>query len=285
MDIILLPIFLFILGTIIGSFLNVVILRYEPGRPFMGAQLFGHSHCPKCGRALQWYELIPVVSYLIQLGRCRGCGKPISFQYPTVEILGGIIVASFPFFGLATLPSVLWISAILILLTVSFIDLRHLVIPDGANILLLIIGVALTVIDYLGISGSFSVIKGSFLGGYAYIFSFTENVLIAHIAAAILLGAIFSLIIILTKGKAMGWGDAKLAAIIGLMLGWPDAILALMIAFIVGAAAGISLMATGVKKMKDALPFGPFISVGVVTVIFFGYEIMSAYFKFLNLLA
>ena len=81
----------------------------------------------------------------------------------------------------------------------------------------------------------------------------------------------------------MGWGDAKLAAAVGLMLGWPDAILAIMMAFIIGAMAGVSLMVMRMKKMKDALPFGPFISIGVAMAVYFGYEIMVAYFRFLNL--
>lgn len=280
---ILFPIFLFIFGTIIGSFLNVVILRYEPGKAFLGKQLLGHSHCPRCGRALRWYELLPVFSYVIQLGKCRGCGKSISFQYPIIEIMSGFIMMSAPFMGLSMWLTVLWIAALFILLAASVIDFRHYVIPDGATITLAAIGVAMTVLEHLGLTGQIAVVQGSFLGGYAYIFSFTQNVIIGHIAAAVALGSAFSLIILLSRGKSMGWGDAKLAAAVGLMLGWPDAILAIMIAFMIGAVAGISMMVLRMKKLKDALPFGPFIAVGVLMVVYFGYEIMVAYFRFLNL--
>jgi leader peptidase (prepilin peptidase)/N-methyltransferase len=141
----------------------------------------------------------------------------------------------------------------------------------------------MTVLEHLGLTGQIAVVQGSFLGGYAYIFSFTQNVIIGHIAAAVALGSAFSLIILLSRGKSMGWGDAKLAAAVGLMLGWPDAILAIMIAFMIGAVAGVSMMALRMKKLKDALPFGPFIAVGVLMVVYFGYEIMVAYFRFLNL--
>lgn len=275
--------FLFVFGTIIGSFLNVVILRYEPGKAFLGKQLLGHSHCPKCGKALMWYELMPILSFLFQLGKCRGCGQKISFQYPIVEILGGIIMLSAPFLGFTWILSSLWAIALFILLAASVIDLRHYVIPDGATIALVVIGAAMTWLEHIGLTGQISVVQGSFLGGYAYIFSFTQNVLLGHIAAAIALGAAFSLIILISRGRSMGWGDAKLAAAVGLMLGWPDAIFAIMIAFIIGALAGVSLMVLKVKTMKDALPFGPFISVGVMMIVFFGFEIMVAYFRFLNL--
>jgi leader peptidase (prepilin peptidase)/N-methyltransferase len=197
--------------------------------------------------------------------------------------MGGFIMMAAPFMGLSSWLTVLWVTALFVLLVASVIDFRHYVIPDGATMTLVVLGVLMTALEYLGLTGQISVIQGSFLGGYAYIFSFTQNVILGHVVAAAALGLIFSLIILLSRGKSMGWGDAKLAAAVGLMLGWPDAILAIMMAFIIGAMAGVSLMVMRMKKMKDALPFGPFISIGVAMAVYFGYEIMVAYFRFLNL--
>ncbi|MDD4930986.1 MAG: prepilin peptidase [Candidatus Colwellbacteria bacterium] len=275
--------FLFLFGTIIGSFLNVVILRYEPGGRFLGRQLLGRSHCPKCGKTLKWYELIPIASFALQLGRCRGCGTPISSQYPIIEILGGFIVLTTSMIIAPGWLAAMWAAAFFILLAASVIDLKHYVIPDAATIMIALIGVGMTAVEHLGFTKELAVIPGSFLGGYAYIFSFTENIIIGHIAAALVLGGVFSAIILGTRGKAMGWGDAKLAAAIGLLLGWPDSILAIMLAFIIGAIIGISMMISKKKKMKDALPFGPFIAIGVALVFYFGYQIMVAYFKLLNI--
>jgi leader peptidase (prepilin peptidase)/N-methyltransferase len=98
-------------------------------------------------------------------------------------------------------------------------------------------------------------------------------------------GAFFSLIILLSRGKAMGWGDAKLAVAAGLLIGWPDAILVIMIAFILGAAFGMVAIISNKKGLKDAIPFGPFIAIGTTIVFYFGQNILSTYFNFLNLAA
>jgi len=277
--------FLFFFGTIIGSFLNVLILRYKPGEAVFGKQLGGRSMCPNCGKILNWYELIPIVSFVIQVGRCRGCKTGIAIQYPVVEILSGVIMATIPFMLGMTPFAFIWVAALLVLLAASFIDARNYVIPDALTIVVALLGVAGTVMMALGKADGTALIPGTFLGSYAYVFSFTDNPWIAHLAAAAAGGIFFSTVILLSKGKAMGWGDAKLAAAVGLMLGWPDAILALMTAFITGAFAGIFALVSKKKKLKDALPFGPFIAVGTAVVVYFGYDIISAYFKFLNLAA
>lgn len=277
--------FLFFLGTILGSFINVLILRYKPGGAVLGKHLGGRSACPNCGKVLDWYELIPIVSFVIQTGRCRGCKKGISLQYPAVEIMSGLIVATVPLLLGLTPFAFVWVAALLILLAMSFIDARNYVIPDALTIAIAVLGIVSTVMISAGKADGTELVPGTFLGSYAYVFSFTENPLFAHLAAAALGAVFFSTVILLSRGKAMGWGDAKLAAAIGLMIGWPDAIMALMIAFIIGAMAGIIALVSKKKKLKDALPFGPFIAIGTAVVVYFGYDIISAYFKFLNLAA
>jgi leader peptidase (prepilin peptidase) / N-methyltransferase len=275
--------FLFFLGAALGSFLNVVILRYKPHGAVFGKQLGGRSGCVSCGKILHWYELIPIVSFFVQLGRCRGCGKPISAQYPIVELLSGTVMATLPMIMGLTTYSFIWVAAIFVLITISFIDIRNYLIPDILTILLFIIGVVLTWFAATGKLISIALIPGTFLGGYAYVFSFTQNVWVGHFAAAAILGLFFSAIILLSKGRAMGWGDAKLATAIGMLLGWPDAICSIMIAFIIGAFAGGIFLAVEKKTLKDALPFGPFLAAGSIIVIYFGYDLMTLYFKFLNL--
>lgn len=275
--------FLFFLGAAFGSFLNVVILRYRPHKAVVGRHLGGRSKCPECGKILHWYELIPIASFLIQLGRCRGCDKSISLQYPIVELLSGTVMATLPVSMGLTPYSFVLAAVLLLLIAISFIDIRNYLIPDVLTALVAALGGIFTWSAATGRIGVMSPIPGTFLGGYAYVFSFTQNVWLGHFLAAAVLGVLFSAIILISKGKAMGWGDAKLAAAIGFLLGWPDAMLAAMIAFIVGAMTGLALLAARKKTLKDALPFGPFLAIGSAVVIYWGYDLMVLYFKFLNL--
>ena len=275
--------FLFLFGVILGSFLNVLILRYEPGGAVFGRHLKGRSHCPCCNKTLSWYELIPIISFIIQLGRCRGCEQKISLQYPVVEIIAGVIVATIPQILGFTPFALIWAIALLVLLVISFIDVRHYVIPDALTIIIALLGIAVTAIIMMGDMSRFALIPGTFLGDYALVFSFTDNPWLARLFAAFTGGVFFSSIILLSRGKAMGWGDAKFVAALGLLMGWPDALLAIIIAFIIGAIIGMLMLVSKKKKFKDILPFGPFIALGVMMVVYFGHDIISLYFRFLHL--
>jgi len=275
--------FLFLFGAILGSFLNVLILRYELGGAVFGRHLKGRSHCPHCNKTLSWYELMPIISFIIQLGRCRGCGQKISLQYPIVEIMAGVIVATIPQILGFTPFALIWAIALLVLLVISFIDVRHYVIPDALTIIIALLGVVVTAIIMMGDVSRFTIIPGTFLGDYALVFSFTDNPWLARLFAAFIGGAFFSSIILLSRGKAMGWGDAKFVAAIGLLMGWPDTLMAIIIAFVIGAIVGILMLVSKKKKFKDILPFGPFIALGVMMVVYFGHDIISLYFRFLYL--
>ncbi|MFA5053132.1 MAG: prepilin peptidase [Parcubacteria group bacterium] len=275
--------FLFCLGTIIGSFLNVLILRYRPGGAVFGRHLGGRSACPKCGKILHWYELIPIASFIVQLGRCRGCKKGIAFQYPLVEILSGTILATVPFILGMTPHAFIWAAALLLLLAAAIIDARNYVIPDALTIVIALLGVTSTAMVALGKIAHISLTPGTFLGSYSYMFGLTQNIWINHLVAALAAGAFFSVVALISKGRAMGWGDVKLAAAAGILIGWPDIIMTIMFAFIIGAIYGLVMLITKKKKLRDALPFGPFIVIGTMTVFYFGEYLVSLYFKFLNL--
>ncbi len=277
-------ILLFILGAAFGSFIGVVADRYEPnGFLFSGKTLGGRSHCNTCGVTLKWFELVPVLSFLAQRGRCRSCGARLGLKYPAVEILSGLIFAFVPirlasqfqtlhpaFYVLAPL----WILALLVLLIITLIDLRLYIIPDEANILLGIIGVLVA----LASLPDFGPVSGSFLGPFALFFGWRNNIWTNHLFAAAFGGIFFALIILITRGRGMGMGDLKFAVPLGFLFGWPDMLLVIGIGFIVGSVCGVWLMIRKKKGLKSPLPFGPFLSLSAALVFFFGYQIVNLYF-------
>ncbi len=287
--------FLFIFGLIVGSFLNVVTLRYQPKQKILDKKIIGgRSRCPFCFKTLKFYELIPIFSFFIQKGRCRGCGHKIFFQYPLVEFLSGLIFVFVPLFLAYDLRMIdyhfnflqlsvtgCWLLIFVLLLVISVIDLRHSIIPNQASITLGILGLILIIInDYYN---RFSFFNGSFLGNYAATLGLRYNIWINHLFAALLGMMIFGLIIFLTKGKAMGWGDFKLIAALGLIFGWPDISMIIFLAFVIGAIAGIIFLIGKKKKIKDAISFGPFLVAGSTLTFFFGYQIIGGYFKLFGL--
>lgn len=278
-----LSLYLFILGTIIGSFLNVLILRYRPGETLFGRQLLGRSKCPNCRKVLSWYELVPVLSFILQRGRCRSCGAGLSLQYPIVEFLSGLIFVTVPpVFGYSAYGC-LWVAVFILLLVITVIDIKHYVIPDSANIALGLLGLLNAFLLQFGYVGADDLVPGSFFKSYALVFSVFSNPLAAHIVAGLGIAGFFALIILISRGRAMGWGDVKFGFALGLLFGWPDAIVALMIAYIIGAAVGVALIARRRKTMKDMLPFGPFMALGAAIIFYFGYDIIALYFRILNI--
>jgi len=284
---------LFVSGLIVGSFLNVATLRYDPDRGFSNMRLFGgRSHCVHCRAQLRWHELIPVLSFLILRGRCRHCAKRISVQYPLVELLTAFLFVAVPMrigtllhdgsFGMVPpsgaweILSILWVLVFVLFLVLAVIDLHHMIIPDFVAASLAFLGVAIA--GFVNSIEGFGIIHGSFLGHYAMLFGIREQVVSNHVFAAALGMLFFGSIIVLSKGRAMGWGDFKLAGALGLLFGWPDIALVLALSFIVGAAVSLFLMARRRAGMRDAVPFGPFLVIGAALVFFFGFRIVSLYF-------
>ncbi|MCL4406107.1 MAG: prepilin peptidase [Patescibacteria group bacterium] len=273
---------LFIFGACIGSFLNVVVLRYNPEKTaLLGRHLGGRSRCRSCGKSLRWFELIPVLSFAFQGGKCRGCRQKISWQYPIVEILSGaILVAAYWKWGFT--PEALLISLFaLSLLVLSFIDFYFQVIPDELNLFIGFLG--LIFVFFGAWDKSFGPTEGSFIGYYASVLGFRQNIFINHLAAAVFAGLLFYGLIFLTRGKGMGVGDAKLALAAGLFIGWPDIVLALMFSFVLGGLFGFVALVSRKKKMKDLLPFGPFMAAGILLIVFLGFNICHGYLRFFNL--
>ncbi|MDO8469730.1 MAG: prepilin peptidase [bacterium] len=285
---------LVLFGLALGSWLNVVTLRYRPERRlFSFHDAAGRSHCLACGRELRWYELVPLFSFVFQLGRCRSCGVRLSFQYPLVELLGAAILAGAPRLIAATYSvswgavealaapawyyalSALWIVAAFVWVAIGIVDLRHSIIPNGASVALAVLGGGVTVVLAGAALPSF---QTSFLGSYALIAGIPANVFAGHILGAAAGGLVFWLLWALSRGRAMGFGDVKLAAASGLLLGWPDIALAVACSFIVGGVWGAALLATNRRSMGDRIPFGPFFVVGALLTVVFGRQFLAWYF-------
>jgi prepilin signal peptidase PulO-like enzyme (type II secretory pathway) len=276
--------FYFLLGAAIGSFLNVVALRYDPDRFLFSKSLGGRSHCPHCKKTLRWFELVPLVSFVAQRGRCLRCNARISFRYPLVELVSGLIFVFVPLRLVVIFPyllpiaycllSAIWVLVFELLLLMALIDLRHFIIPDEVNILLGICGVAFAA--FLAKAAS----TVSFTGNLAALFSVSQNPWITHGAGALFGFLLFGAIIAITRGRGMGMGDLKLAIPLGFLFGWPDIVMVAVCSFIIGAAYGVWVMAFRGKHLKSAVPFGPFLALGATLVFLFGYELASAYFSF-----
>lgn len=287
-------ILLFIFGLGIGSFLNVVLFRYAPEKNVFGSQLGGRSSCLSCSRELRWYELIPVLSFIFQKGRCSTCAYPLSWQYPLVELFSGVFFVLIPYtvsslygwrtFFLGGLPwwaygvALLWVLVFLLLLLITVIDFRYMIIPNELNVLLGILGAGVVLFLEL-YQTSLSLFYDSFLRHYALLFSFTESIVLNHVAGAFLGGGLFVLLFYLTRGRAMGFGDVKLAFSAGLLFGFPDIIFASLLGFLLGGAWGLLLISLGRKHMKDKVPFAPFFVAGMALTVFFGYDIIHWYFS------
>lgn len=240
----LLPILVFVFGLIIGSFLNVVILRLNTGRSVVN----GRSRCSRCDRTLKWYELIPVFSFLGLRGKCRTCHAPLSFQYPLVELITGIIFVLLYTTTIVgnTMNIFSWVSFVFstvvasLLIIIAVYDLRHKIIPD--KIVFPFIGLALaSVIWNIFITNSVTNITSALLAGP-------------------MLAAPFFFIWFFSQGRAMGFGDVKLALGIGWLVGGAAILTVFLLSFWIGAAVGLLLLALSrAYSIKSEIPFAPFL--------------------------
>jgi prepilin signal peptidase PulO-like enzyme (type II secretory pathway) len=257
------------LGLIIGSFLNVVILRLNTERSFGG-----RSACMNCQSQLVWYELIPVFSFLGLLGRCRTCKTKISVQYPLVELATGIIFALLflkfqNIFFLNTLVFAFtyayYTSLFSLLLVIAVYDLKHKIIPDALSFIF-------GILAFIGLFlfGNSGLANNSFYPHMPLIIDFLSGILIA---------LPFYLFWLLSKGTWMGLGDAKLAIGIGWLLGISEALSGLAIAFWVGAVVGIALIVSSKKHgMKSEIPFAPYLVLGAFLAFIFSLHLFGAGF-------
>ena len=294
-------IILFVFGLLIGSFLNVLIWRYNPeGKLFDGKRLGGRSHCPYCNHELRALELVPLLSFFVQRGKCRKCGHKLSPQYPIIEFLSGAVFAGLPAFlngfynvNISSFVNfnlgiwyyvllLLWVVVFLALIVVAAIDLRDYVVPNELNLLLLVLGVATAAI-FFHYGEKLFPFRDSFLKQYELIFSPFGSLILNRILGMFAGGLFFGLLIFLSWGRGMGIGDAKLAAASGLVLGWPDIALAVILSFILGGIVGGVLLGLGKKHINDKLPFAPFFVLGIFLTVFFGQGIIAGYFGLFGL--
>jgi leader peptidase (prepilin peptidase)/N-methyltransferase len=279
------PFILFAFGAAIGSFINVVIFRYDGESPlFSIKKLGGRSHCMQCRAQIKWYDLIPVLSYVFLRGKCRACKARISPQYPLIELLTGaaFLLPALFFYSYYSFPVIhaypavmagLWLIVITLMIILASIDMRLMLIPDEAVIGLSIVGLAL------------SSYGNSFLGAYVSLFPQFVNPFLNHLAGGLFGLALLGCIILVSRGRAMGMGDVKLAGAMGLILGFPDIVFALALSFLVGGIWSMGLLALKwgrrTTTMKTMIPFGPFMVAGFFIHIFWIEKLMAWYFALL----
>ena len=280
------PVILFVFGIVIGSFLNVVSLRYDGDHFVLDPTVIGgRSHCPSCGRTLRWFELVPVASFFAQRGRCRTCGVRLSFQYPLVELISGFIFVLVPWrlaaMGVAgvLLPvlSGLWVFAFLSLLVMAIIDIRLGIIPDELNVAIFVAGAAIGIVLALLPAAD----PGSFLGPLGNFFG-VGNAWAGRVVAAAAAFLFFELLVLATRGRGIGMGDVKLSLALGLLFGWPDTAVVAGFAFVCGALLGIFLIARKRKTMGGTLPFGPFLAFSAFFIFLFGGFLAQGYLRLLG---
>ncbi len=240
-------------GLAIGSFLNVCVYRIPKGMSISHPR----SHCPQCHHYLSFWENIPVISFLILKGQCRECGGKISFQYPLVELMTGVLFwAAFTVMGLNLylLLSVLFIS---LLILISIVDIKIMLIPNSAIYFGVILGLILMALE--GVS--------HLQGGAMMLFLF--------LGIRIMGQALF-------HQEAMGMGDLKLAGIIGLFLGWKLGMVAAFLSFFLAAIFILPLLGLGKITVKQQVPFGPFLTSAAIITLFWGQAILDQYWSLFN---
>jgi leader peptidase (prepilin peptidase)/N-methyltransferase len=247
-------IFALLLGTAIGSFLNVCIYRL----PKEESVVTPRSRCPACGTPIRVVDNIPLLSFVLLRGRCRACGNPISWRYPLVEALTGILFAmTVARFGL-TLQTAFLLTFLCGLVVVSFIDLDQQIIPNAITLPGIPLGL----------------LAGLLLG---------EPPLLDRVMGT-LLGAGFLYLVLLYGGalygqEAMGEGDLNLIALVGAFLGWKAVALTIFLGCLFGSAVGLALIAGRRLGRRQHIPFGPFLSLGAVVALFWGDRLIAWYLR------
>ncbi|WP_321370698.1 prepilin peptidase [uncultured Desulfuromusa sp.] len=247
----------FISGAVVGSFLNVCIYRIPAGKSIVSPP----SACPYCNHRIAWFQNIPIVSYLILGGKCAFCKASISFRYPAVEVLTGLLFSlTLYYFSFSVATLIYWVF-LAALVTITFIDLDHQIIPDVISLPGIIVGFICSFLipwlpwfdSLLGI-----VIGGGILLSIAWVY---EKV---------------------AKREGMGGGDIKLLAMLGAFLGWKAVLPVVFIASLVGSVIGVPLMLLQKGDTKLAIPFGPFLAFAATVYLFWGRDLVYWYLNLLR---
>jgi len=239
--------FAFLFGICIGSFLNVLIYRVPLGINVAK----GRSFCPQCHNTLTARDLVPLVSFGLLGGHCRFCGAKISWRYPLVEALGGMLGLLSVAFWFVSWQALLVFAVTCVLLTISFIDWDTQEIPDVLNIVLM--GLAITAI-----------------------FVFRDVSLLSRVIGFFEIPVLMIVVNLIKKGS-FGGGDIKMCAAAGFLLGWQNMLVAAFIGIITGGIYGVYLLASRKKSRKEHFAFGPFLAVGITVSLYMGSLIWQAY--------
>ena len=234
-----------IYGLIIGSFLNVLILRIPEKEDFVVER----SHCMNCGYQLAWYDMIPVFSYLFLKGKCRKCGQPISKQYPIIEALNAVLYFVVFYVNGITFQSSIYCFVTSALLVISVIDFRTFEIPLGLTIFIGVMGIVCAAMDYKHIS--------------------------LYIIGMCSVGLFLEILFILSNGNWIGGGDATLMMAAGLVVGWKKIIVAFFLACILGAV--IHSIRMKVSDEDHVLALGPYLAMGIYIVMNWGDKLINWY--------
>ena len=234
-----------IYGLIIGSFLNVLILRIPEKEDFVVER----SHCMNCGYQLAWYDMIPVFSYLFLKGKCRKCGQPISKQYPIIEALNAVLYFVVFYVNGITFQSSIYCFVTSALLVISVIDFRTFEIPLGLTIFIGVMGIVCAAMDYKHIS--------------------------LYIIGMCSVGLFLEILFILSNGNWIGGGDATLMMAAGLVVGWEKIIVAFFLACILGAV--IHSIRMKVSDEDHVLALGPYLAMGIYIVMIWGDKLINWY--------
>ena len=269
-----------ILGVVIGSFLNVVIHRV----PREESIVFPSSRCPSCGAVIAFYDNIPILSYVLLRGKCRGCKKPISARYPGVELLTAVVFIAVAWHdGLsAVLPFDLILAAAL--LTLIFIDAEHMILPNVITYPGIVFAlVARVLIPYLAGVPHFDDLPSLSHGMLAEMPLWVRSLAGAGIGALVGGGSLWLMGWIWEKLRgveAMGLGDVKMMFMVGAYLGWRLTILTIFFGVLSGSVIGIFLMmgqGKGKRDMQMLLPFGIFLGLGALGSLLFGSYVVEWY--------
>lgn len=243
-------------GLSVGSFLNVVILRFDQFESILKTR----SHCPHCKKNLPWYDLVPFFSYFILAGKCRACKKTISIQYPIVEALtAALFILIYTKFGIS-IGSLFLVFIFSTLIVIATYDWLHMEIPDICTYFAIALSIGYLIYNLWQIQE---------LTNIAYWLPYAWGLVIGI--------GFFGLLVVVSREKWMGAGDVLLGAFAGTFLGYPNIIVGLFLAFVFGALFSIVLMILKKKKMKDAVAFGPFLLLATTVAFFWGTRILDTY--------
>lgn len=257
-----------VLGLLFGSFVTALVDRLHDGRDWVK----GRSECDSCHKQLQAIDLVPVFSWLANKGKCRQCQQPVSWRYPSIELVtAASFIASYHFWpvaleGFEVARFVAWLVVVIGLVAMSLYDLRWMLIPNRIVYPLLLLVVLFVVVEAIFFGGGTESVRGAILG----------------LAAC---GGLFYLLYQLSSGRWIGGGDVKLGFLLGLLAGsLSKGLLVVMLASLAGVVITLPLVAFGKLTPKTRIPFGPLLMSACFFVVLFGQQLVDWYFKDLLLL-